>query len=343
MSLRIGMCGLATMFWPVALARNLQAIEEADLRGVATMGASDEEIDATARATRDGYAKEFGVRVYDELEEMIDAEELDVVAVCTRHTLHADHVERAAAKGAGVYICKTMATTVEDARRIVAAGERNGVRIAVGPGGRLQPQHLLARELIESGRIGRPITLRISHNHGTMAAFGPGDWYRLHEEGGPELSLGWYVVDVLRGVLPGRIASVYAQYENFKTPDSPFMDQGKVILRYADGAIASCDMYFSNEFPFPTYDLEVIGTAGALRMHTSAQPDGVPAALLYGADGVQQLDVAEGDLWTADTAAWVKAFVEDTPFPIDAEEGCAITEISLACWQSAREGRAVEL
>ncbi|KKK77953.1 hypothetical protein LCGC14_2848430, partial [marine sediment metagenome] len=227
--------------------------------------------------------------------------------------------------------------------RIVRAGRRNNVRIAVGPGGRFQPQHVVARQTVEAGRIGRPIAVRISHNHGTIDVFGPTDWYRDKAEGGPELSLGWYVIDVLRSIVPRPVQRVFAEHGNFTSPDSPFMDQGKIVLRFDDETIGSCDMYFSNRFGFPTWDLEVIGTDGAIRTHVGHGDDGVPRALLWTSEGPEQLDVPEGDNWTADTAAWVRAFAGDASPPIDAEEALAITEICLACRQSANTGQPVTL
>lgn len=342
-SLRIGIVGLASLYWPRALADNFARLPEAQLLAAAHLGETDEQIAATLGCTGSEFAETFGVKLYEGIEEMVQAQALDAVAICTRHTLHADHVERAAAAGADIYLCKTMATTSEDCARIVQAGRRNGVRVAVGPGGRFQPQHVVARQAVEAGRIGRPIAVRISHNHGTIDVFGPADWYRDEAEGGPELSLGWYVIDVLRSIVPRPVRRVFAEYGNFASPDSPFMDQGKIVLRFDDETLGACDMYFSNRFPFPTWNLEVIGTEGAIRTHVGRPDDGVPRALLWTSKGLEQLEVPEGDNWAADTAAWVRAFAGDGPPPIDAEEAQAITEICLACRQSAHAGRAVSL
>ena len=331
------------MFYPRALARTLGKMAEIDLRAAATLGASDSETEATLRMTKQAFADEFGVALYDEPEEMIEAEGLDAVAVATRHTEHADYVERAAARGVHVFVCKTMATTSADAERIVAAGRENGVRVAIGPGGRMQPHHAAAREIIDSGRIGAPVSLRVSHNHGTIDSLGPDDWYREKAEGGPELSLGWYVVDTLRFLAKGRVVRVYAEYGNFASPDSPFMDQGKIVLRFEDGVIASGDLYFSNRFPFPTWDLEVVGVSGALRTHSAAGADGIPDGLLWTGEGVERIEVPKGSLWDLDVAAWTRAFAEDKEPQINADEGKAITEICLACRESSESGRVVEL
>ena len=341
--LRVGIVGLASLYWPQALAENLARLPEAELLASAHLGETDEQIAATLGCSGAEFAEQHDVKLYQGIEKMIQAEGLGVVAICTRHTLHAEHVERAAAAGADIYLCKTMATTSADCDRIVRAGRRHGVKIAVGPGGRLQPQHVVARAAVEAGRIGRPIAVRLSHNHGTIDVFGRSDWYRDRDEGGPELSLGWYVIDVLRAIVPRPVRRVFAEYANFISPDSPFMDQGKIALRFDNDTLGACDMYFSNRFPFPTWNLEVIGTEGAIRTHSGRGDDGVPPAVLWTADGAEQLDVPAGDNWTADTAAWVRAFATGGEPPIDAEEARTITEICLACRQSAQTGRVVSL
>ena len=342
-ALRVGIVGLASLYWPRALAENLARLPRARLLAAAHLGEGDEQIAATLGMSSGQFAETFGVKLYEGIEEMIEAEGLDAVAVCTRHTLHAEHVERSAGAGADVYLCKTMATTRADCDRIVEAGRRHGVRIAVGPGGRFQPHHAAARQAVEAGRVGRAVAVRIAHNHGTIDVFGPTDWYRDPAEGGPELSLGWYVIDVLRSIVPRPVRRVFAEYGNFSSPGSPFMDQGKIVLRFDDETIGACDMYFSNRFGFPTWNLEVIGTEGAIRTHAGRAGDGVPRAVLWTSAGPEPLEVAEGDNWTADTAAWVAAFADDGPPPLDAEEARAITEICLACRQSARTGQAVTL
>ena len=343
MAIRVGIVGLASKYWPSALAQNLNASDQAELVAVATMKAADEEVQLMAGCAKEEFGEKHGIKLYDSLEEMIQAEELDTVAIATRHTEHADHAERAAAKGVNIYICKTMATTSEDAARIVDAGRKHGVKIAVGPGGRFQPQHAVARQVIESGRIGKPLAIRISHNHGTIDAFPQGDWYREKKEGGPELSLGWYVIDVVRAISPQPVTRVCAEHDNYRSPDSPFMDQGKIVMRLEDGAIAACDMYFSNRFAYPTWDLEVIGTEAALRTHAGTPGDGVPQALLWSKDGVETLAVPKGSFWTEDTAAWVGAFAAGREAEINAEEGRIITEVTLACWESAKRKAVVEL
>ncbi len=89
------------------------------------------------------------------------------------------------------------------------------------------------------------------------------------KEGGPELSLGWYVIDVLLDFMGQSATSVYADYDNYTSPGSPFMDCGKMVLRLKNGAMASWDMYFCHRIPYPTWELEVAGPKGVIRVQAA--------------------------------------------------------------------------
>jgi hypothetical protein len=52
------------------------------------------------------------------------------------------------------------------------------------------------------------------------------------------------------------IASVYAEYGNYTSPNSPFMDCGRISMRTEGNGLASFDMYFCNRMPYPSWQLE---------------------------------------------------------------------------------------
>jgi predicted dehydrogenase len=169
------MVGLAALYWPVALGRGIQATDEDALVGAATLGVSDEYIGETLGMSPEAYASRFGVNLYHDVQEMIDRERIDTVVLITRHTEHAEWAERMAALGVDIFIPKTFATTMSDADRIVEAGERHGVTIAVGPSGRFLPEMMAVKSAVGNDEIGEPFALRICHHHGTIDGFHEND------------------------------------------------------------------------------------------------------------------------------------------------------------------------
>ena len=182
--MRVGMVGLAALYWPMTLGRGLQGREGVEFCAAATLGVDDANIRDTLGISAAEYAQRFGVKLYSQAEEMVAAERLDTVVLITRHTEHADWAERMARLGVDIFIPKTFATTLDDAERIARAQECYGVKIAVGPSARYLPPMMAVKEALDGGLIGKPFALRICHHHGTIDAFHPRDWDRELQEGG---------------------------------------------------------------------------------------------------------------------------------------------------------------
>ena len=332
------MVGITSKFWPIAIARSLKAAPDVQLLAVATLGSARQEIIDHLGMTAEEYAEEFGLVLYRDAEEMIAKEKLDTVALNVRHSEHADWVERLAEQGLDIYIPKPFATTLSDARRIVEIGKDHNIKIACGPSDRYQPAILAAKTAVDEGLLGEPFAMRMAHHHGTIDTFGERDWYREEKEGGPELSLGWYVVDLAIHLMDAGVTRVFAEYENYTTPESPFMDCGKMVLRMTTGAIVSCDMYFCTRVPYPVWELEILGPKGAVKVHAGSDA-GKLSATLYAAEGTRDLPLPEKA--PDREVAWIDGFRNGEPPIVPAETACEITRISLAAREAARTGRAI--
>jgi len=337
--LKVGMAGLTSLYWPIALARGLSKAKEAKLVAAATLRSPEKAVREHLGMTPEAYAGQFGLTLYRDAEEMIRREKLDAVVLCVPHSQHAAWTERLACLGVDIYITKSFATTLSDARRIVQSGKAHHVNIACGPSDRYQPAILAAKAAIDRGLIGVPFALRLAHHHGTIEGFHKNDWYRRKKEGGPELSLGWYVIDLAMHLTGSRVRNVYALYSNFTTPESPFMDCGKMVLSMRSGAMVSCDMYFCNRFPYPVWEMEIVGPRGAVVVHDEPASPGKTIAALHTAKGVKALPLPAHP--QDRETAWVEGFRKGVPAVVPAEEAMEITRISLAALDSARSGKPV--
>jgi predicted dehydrogenase len=337
--LRVGVAGIAALYWPLAIAGGISGRRDARLVAFSTLGVPDTEIERHLGMRPAEYAKRFGAVPYRDLDGMMGAERLDAVALCTRHSEHARWVERLAPYGADIFVAKTFATTAADADRIRAAGRAHGVRIAVGPSARFLSWFAAVKQALDAGRIGTPFALRISHHHGTLDVFRRGDFYRDPREGGPELSLGWYLVDLVMHLFGEPVSRVAAEYGTYTTPDSPFMDCGKLTLRMAGGAMASCDMYFCNRFAFPAWEMEMTGDAGALlvRQSCGAKPD--TKVILLSRGGRRELPlpvrVPHWELF------WIDEFRTRREPSLSADYAAEVTRVCLAAREAARKGTVV--
>ncbi len=272
---------------------------------------------------------------------MIAAEALDTVVLITPHSLHADRVEQLAPLGVNIFIPKSFTTTLADAQRIVDAQTQYKIRIAVGPTARYLPAFMAVKSALASGAIGQPFSLRLCHHHGTLDVFNAADRYRDPVEGGPELSLGWYGIDLILHLLDDEVTQVYATYGNFTTPDSPFMDCGRMVLEMAKGGSAVFDMLFCNRFAYPSWQLEIVGTDGVLAIQRSAPDSNGAVVTLHNGEGTQPISLPQQTPgWEH---FWIEEFRTGGALSLDANDALEITRLSLAALQSAQSGQAVRV
>lgn len=95
-----------------------------------------------------------GVRLYPNHKEMLDAEELDAVSVCTYNATHAECTIYALEKGVHVLLEKPMCVTLEEAQAIIEAEKKSGKIVSVGFQPRFDENMKMIKKIVESGELG---------------------------------------------------------------------------------------------------------------------------------------------------------------------------------------------
>ena len=85
------------------------------------------------------YVDQFGVKGYTDLGEMLQDDTIQVVNICTPSGYHAPLAVQAADAGKHIVVEKPISLTLEDADKIIAACERNGVKLSVVHPNRFRP------------------------------------------------------------------------------------------------------------------------------------------------------------------------------------------------------------
>ena len=100
-------------------------------------------------------AGRFGWESYEtDWRKLVRRPDIDVVDIVSPGNAHVDHVIGAAEAGKHIICEKPMATTLADAKRMVAAVEKAGVRNMVMYNYRRVPAIAFARQLVKAGEIG---------------------------------------------------------------------------------------------------------------------------------------------------------------------------------------------
>jgi predicted dehydrogenase len=93
-------------------------------------------------------------KAYEDYQEMLDREQLDIVVFCPENARHADVAEAVASHGAHMVTEKPMADTLSGALRMVRAAQANGVSLMVNWPTTWFPAVRKMKALIDEGAIG---------------------------------------------------------------------------------------------------------------------------------------------------------------------------------------------
>lgn len=95
-----------------------------------------------------------GVRFYPDHKAMLDAENLDVVSVCTYNVTHAECTIYALEKGVNVLLEKPMCVTIEEAADIMRAEKKSGKILSIGFQPRFDANMQMIKKIVDSGALG---------------------------------------------------------------------------------------------------------------------------------------------------------------------------------------------
>jgi predicted dehydrogenase len=98
-----------------------------------------------------------GVAAYRELDQLLADDSLEAIDICLPPHLHVEATLAALKAGKHVFVEKPMALTAADCDKMVAAVKKAGRQLLVGHVLPLLPEYAKARQLIASGKYGRPI------------------------------------------------------------------------------------------------------------------------------------------------------------------------------------------
>jgi predicted dehydrogenase len=202
--------------------------------------------------------------------DVVTAEEVDVVDVCTPPGTHAEIVETALGAGKAVLCEKPLAADYASAARAAQAGAGAGVLNAIGFNYRRLPALSLMKRLIAEGRIGEPRLWRaVWLSDEFLDPDIPFDWRFERALGASSIAdLGSHLVDLALWML-GEIDEVAAQSETFtRTRSGREVDvdeASSALVRFSAGARGLFEMARIAPRRPCDFFVEVNGSSGTVR------------------------------------------------------------------------------
>src|SRR5918993_755791 len=209
-------------------------------------------------------AKIVGARPYASYEELVAAEDVEVVDICLPTAFHRDLAVRAAGEGRHVIVEKPIARTIEDAQEILDSFSGDGPRLFVGHVVRFFPEYVGIKQKIDAGDLGTIGVVRTSRRSPFLTGWN--DWYAdWRVSGGVLLDLVIHDFDFLRWAL-GEVERVYAR--GILGREYNRLDYVLVTLHFENGAIAHVEGHWGYPGPF-NYSIEVAGSCALITVDST--------------------------------------------------------------------------
>ena len=250
---RVGIIGAGAIV-QVAHLPVLRRLKEVEVRAVC---------DSDLRKAR-VVADRFGISdAFDDIEEVLQYEELDLLVICTPNHLHESHILAALSRGLHVLVEKPLATSLEAIKRIQAAVAKADRVLMVGMNHRYRPDVQTVRGFVQSGELGAIASVR-----GSWHVFKPSRsqlGWRLKRElsgGGAMLDLGLPMLDLglwLAGnPAPVRVSATFDRAED----DGPVEQSGNAYVVCESGASVFVDVTWNHIGSGERYGVGLRGAKG---------------------------------------------------------------------------------
>jgi len=210
------------------------------------------------------FAAEHGGTAYTDWRRLLDDPAVDAVLIATPHHLHCEMAIAAAAAGKHLLIEKPMARTAAECSAIITAANTHGVKLMVGHILHLSRPGLVARQIIDSGELGRPVVGSSSLLKLWMESNRRGWHLDPATGGGMLMTAGIHSLDLLIWLMDGTVAAVSAA-SGALFHDQAADDSSMMLLRFADGRFGQVASVGYRDGAM-TYGMDLICEQGALRI-----------------------------------------------------------------------------
>lgn len=190
----------------------------------------------------EAFAKQYGVKACERVEDMVTKEKVEVVIICTPHPEHKQPALEALNAGAHVLVEKPLASSLEDCDRMIEAARKGKRKLGVVSQRRFFESCRRMKKAIDDGKIGRPVM-------GTVSMLGwrdqkyyesapwRGTW--KGEGGGVLVNQSPHPLDIFQWLMNDDIEEVYGLSRNLNHPYIEVEDTALAIVKFKQGGIGN--------------------------------------------------------------------------------------------------------
>jgi predicted dehydrogenase len=277
--------------------------------------------------------------------ELVNDPALNAVVIVTPDKLHTEMTCAFLRAGKDVLCEKPMALTMSECEEMMRVEKESGRHLMIGQVCRCTPGFLLAKQLVDDGRIGELFFVESEYAHHYGHARGYDDW-RVDADRHAVIGGGCHAIDLLRWIA-GDPEEVYAYANHKSLTDWPVDDCTVAIYRFPNGVAGKV---FVSIGCLRDYTMRSVfyGTRGTIICDNTS-----PTITLYEHDPANgktdftapvQLPVeVNNHNVVAEIDMFVNALLSGKEMPVTSMEGAATVAVACATVEAAKEGHPIQI
>ena len=275
--------------------------------------------------------------------ELVNDPELDAVVIVTPDQVHLEMTVAFLRAGKDVLCEKPMALTLAECEEMMRVEKETGRRLMIGQVCRCTPAFMMAKDIVDSGRIGELVFVESEYAHNYNNARGYNDWRVVPERHG-FIGGGCHAVDLLRWIA-GDPTEVYAHSNHKILTDWPVDDTVIAIYKFPNNVSGKVFVSIGCKRNY-TMRSVFYGTKGTIICDNTS-----PTITLFeenehggGFTEPKTLPVEiNNHNVTAEIDVFVDALVEGKAMPVTSMEGASTVAVCCATVESYQSGKPVDI
>ena len=289
--------------------------------------------------------EEYGVEIaVADYRELVNDPNVDAAIVVVPDKLHLPITRAFLEAGKSVLCEKPMALTVEECEEMMRVEKETGNKLMIGQVCRCTPAFRIAKDLVETGRIGELVFVESEYAHNYAVARGYQDW-RVDPDRHGFIGGGCHAVDLLRWIA-GDPTEVYAHANHKILTDWPVDDTSIAIYRFPNNVMGKVFVSIGCRRNY-TMRTVLYGTKGTIICdntsdHLQLFEDDKDNSKDYTVPQIIPVDINNHNVG-AEIDQFVDALLKGEDVPISSIEGASTVAVCAAIVESARIGKPVEI
>ncbi len=270
-------------------------------------------------------SKKYNALGFIDYNEILKMPEIDAVSVCVPTSHHFEIVMDVIEHEKHVLVEKPISSTIEEAKKMVKAARKNGVKLATGHVERFNPAVQEAKDIIKNKTIGDVVSASAKR----VGPFPP----RIKDVG-VTIDLAIHDIDVMFYLFDSPIFQIYANMGSI-LEKCEYEDHAEIMTKFRNGIIGMLEVNWLT--PYKKRELEITGTDGIISIDYIDQ-----SVYIYGKN-TQNINIPYKEPLKAEIESFLSAIVNDEKPMISGEDGIYALKVVLAAIESAQKNSPIRI